>query len=89
MDDYKLLISEKVKAEIENSIAKVLEGDGSLESIIDSVGEMINDIGIKTVQEITSQLNEKNWISTWKKWYSKRKVEITLINRFVELEFGE
>ncbi|HOK62815.1 MAG TPA: hypothetical protein PLE17_02825 [Soehngenia sp.] len=60
MDDYKLLISEKVKAEIENSIAKVLEGDGSLESIIDSVGEMINDIGIKTVQEITSQLNEKN-----------------------------
>lgn len=89
MDDYKLLISEKVKAEIENSIAKVLEGEGSLESIIDSVGEMINDIGIKTVQEITSQLNEKNWISTWKKWYSKRKVEITLINRFVELEFGE
>jgi len=60
MDDYKLLISEKVKAEIENSIAKVLEGEGSLESIIDSVGEMINDIGIKTVQEITSQLNEKN-----------------------------
>lgn len=60
MDDYKLLISEKVKAEIENSIAKVLEGEGSLESIIDSVGEMINDIGIKTLQEITSQLNEKN-----------------------------
>lgn len=58
MDDYKQLISEKVKAEIENSIAKVLEGEGSLESIIDSVAEIVNEIGIKTLQEITSQLNE-------------------------------
>ncbi|MBC7087913.1 MAG: hypothetical protein H5T96_05400 [Tissierellales bacterium] len=58
MDDYKQLISEKVKAEIENSIAKVLEGEGSLESIIDSVAEIVNEIGIKTFQEITSQLNE-------------------------------
>lgn len=58
MDDYKQLIADKVKAQIENSIAKVLEGEGSLDSIIDSVAEMVNDIGIKTLQEITSQSNE-------------------------------
>lgn len=58
MGDYKQLIADKVKAEIENSIAKVLEGEGSLDSIIDSVAEMVNDIGIKTLQEITSQSNE-------------------------------
>jgi hypothetical protein len=58
MDDYKQLMADKLKAEIENSIAKVLEGEGSLDSIIDSVAEMVNDIGIKTLQEITSQSTE-------------------------------
>jgi len=90
MNNIIQLIAEKVKCEIENNLIKVLEGGGSLDSIIDSVGEMVNDIGIKTLQAIISELNEiiKQSPERKEKYHvHKGKVERTLITRFGELEF--
>ena len=90
MNNIIQLIAEKVKCEIENNLIKVIKGEGSLDSIIDSVGDMLNDIGIKTVQEIISELNEvikKSPERKGKYHVHKGKVERTLITRFGELEF--
>ncbi|HSH34813.1 hypothetical protein, partial [Schnuerera sp.] len=57
MNNIIQLIAGKVKGEIEENIIRVLEGEGNLDDIVDSVGEMVNDIGIKTIQAIISALN--------------------------------
>ncbi|SHD77274.1 hypothetical protein [Schnuerera ultunensis] len=57
MNNIIQLIAGKVKGEIEENIIRVLEGEGNLDDIVDSVGEMVNDIGIKTIQAIISELN--------------------------------
>ncbi len=49
--------SEKVKEEIEESVIKVLEGNVNLDNIVDSVGEMVNNIEISTLLAIISELN--------------------------------
>ena len=46
------VIVEKVKREIEESVVKVLECNANPDDIVDSVGEMVNDIGIRTILSI-------------------------------------
>ncbi len=57
MNNIIQLIAGKVKGEIEENIIRVLEGEGNLDDIVDSVGEMVNDIGIKTILAIINELN--------------------------------
>ena len=47
MNNIIQLIAEKVKREIEESVIKVIEGELTLDNVVDSVGEMVNDIGSK------------------------------------------
>lgn len=51
------LITKKVKREIEENVIKVLEGSSNLDEIVDSVGEMVNNIGINTLTAIIEELN--------------------------------
>ncbi|WP_035143459.1 UPF0236 family transposase-like protein, partial [Schnuerera ultunensis] len=90
MNNIIQLIAGKVKGEIEENIIRVLEGEGNLDDIVDSVGEMVNDIGIKTIQAIISELNsiiKKSPERSGKYHVHKGKVERTLITKFGELEF--
>jgi hypothetical protein len=57
MNNIIQLIAEKVKSEIEKSVIKVLEGEGNLDDIVDSVGKMVNDIGITTILAIINELD--------------------------------
>lgn len=90
MNNIIQLIAEKVKSEIEKSVIKVLEGEGNLDDIVDSVGKMVNDIGITTILAIINELNniiKKSPERSGKYHVHKGKVKRTLITRFGELEF--
>ncbi|MDW7669196.1 MAG: UPF0236 family protein, partial [Bacillota bacterium] len=90
MDNIIQLIMEKVKGEIEENVIKALEGDAKLDEIVDSVGEMVNDIGVNTLLAIIEQLNETIKESPERKGkyhVHKNGAERTLVTRFGELEF--
>lgn len=90
MNNIIQLIAKKVKREIEESVIKVLEGDLNLDNIVDSVGEMVNDIGAKTILAIIDELNDiikKSPERSGKYHIHKSKVNRTLITRFGELAF--
>ncbi|HOK63012.1 MAG TPA: UPF0236 family protein [Soehngenia sp.] len=90
MNNIIQLIAEKVKREIEESVIKVIEGELTLDNIVDSVGAMVNDIGTKTMLAIIDELNDiiKKSPERSKKYHiHKSKVNRTLITRFGELEF--
>lgn len=91
MNNIIQLIAEKVKKEIEESVIKVLEGDAKLDNIIESVGEMVNNIGLDTIGAIIDELNynvkkapERSGIYH----IHKSNVPRTLVTRFGELEFN-
>jgi hypothetical protein len=90
MNNIIQLIAKKVKREIEESVIKVLEGDLNLDNIVDSVGEMVNDIGAKTILAIIDELNDiikKSPERSGNIIFIKVKVNRTLITRFGELAF--
>ena len=58
MNNIIQLIGQKVKREIEKSVINVLEGELNLDEIVDSVGEMVNNIGIDTLSAIIEELNQ-------------------------------
>src|SRR6056297_3683073 len=90
MNNIIQLIMEKVKREIEENIIKALEGDAKLDDMVDSVGEMVNDIGVNTLLEIIEQVDEQIRKSPERKGkyhVHKKSVERSLITRFGELEF--
>jgi len=81
---------EKVKGEIEENVIKALEGDAKLDEIVDSVGEMVNDIGVNTLLAIIEQLNDTIKKAPERKGryhVHKNGAERTLITRFGELNF--
>lgn len=91
MNNIIQLIAEKVKNEIEESVIKVIEGDSKLDNIVDSVGEMVNNIGLDTLGAIIDELNdivkeapERSGIYH----IHKSNVSRTLVTRFGELEFN-
>ncbi len=91
MNNIIQLIAEKVKKEIEESVIKVLEDDAKLDNIIESVGEMVNNIGLDTIGAIIDELNynvkkapERSGIYH----IHKSNVPRTLVTRFGELEFN-
>ena len=91
MNNIIQLIAEKVKGTIEESVIKVLEGDAKLDNIVDSVGEMVNNIGLDTLGAIIDELNdivkeapERSGIYH----IHKSNVSRTLVTRFGELEFN-
>ena len=49
MNNIIQLIVQKVKGEIEKSVINVLEGELNLDEIVDSVGKIVNNIGIDTL----------------------------------------
>jgi hypothetical protein len=57
MNNIIQLVAQKVKREIEENLIKVLEGSTNLNHIVDSVGEMINSIGLDTISAIIGELN--------------------------------
>lgn len=90
MNNIIQLIAEKVKREIEESVNKVLKGEINLDNIVDSVGEVINDIGINTITEIINNLNNiiKEAPERSGKYHvHKKDVKRTLVTKFGELEF--
>ena len=52
------LVAQKVKREIEGNLIKVMEGSTDLDHIVDSVGEMVNNIGLDTISAIIGELNK-------------------------------
>ena len=58
MNNIIQLIGQKVKREIEKSVINVLEGELNLDEIVDSVGNMVNNIGIDTLSAIIEELNQ-------------------------------
>lgn len=83
-------IAEKVKSEIEENVIKILEGDLNLDRMVDSVGEMVNDIGIKTLLAVTEELNDVIKQAPQRKGryhLHKSSVERTLVTRFGEFTF--
>lgn len=90
MNNIIQLIVKKVKGEIEESVIKALEGDTNLDKIVDSVGEMVNNIGIDTIKAIINELNNiiKNSPERSGKYHvHKNNVKRTLITRFGKLKF--
>ena len=84
------LIAQKVKREIEENIIKTLEGASNLYEIVDSVGEMVNSIGIDTLSAIIEELNQqiKEARERKGKYYVQRNNDKrTLVTRFGLLEF--
>lgn len=57
MNNIIQLVAQKVKREIEENLIKVLEGNTDLDHIVDSVGEMVNSIGIDTISAIIGEVN--------------------------------
>ncbi|SHD76519.1 conserved protein of unknown function [[Clostridium] ultunense Esp] len=85
------VIVEKVKREIEESVIKVLEDNANLDNIVDSVGEMVNDIGLDTLKAIIVELNDivkKSPERSGIYHIHKSNVSRTLVTRFGELEFN-
>ncbi len=90
MNNIIQLIAEKVKREIEESVIKVLKGNTNLDKIVDSVDEMVKDIGIDTILAIIKELNDiiKEAPERADKYHVQRHNDRrTLITRFGELEF--
>lgn len=84
------LIGQKVKREIEENVIKVLEGSSNLDEIVDSVGNMVNNIGVNTLSAIIVELNEhiKEAPERKGKYYVQRNNDKrTLVTRFGLLEF--
>ena len=91
MNNIIQLIAGKVKKEIEDSVIKVLEGDAKLDNIVDSVGEMVNNIGLDTLGSIIDELNDivkKSPERSGIYHIHKSNVSRTLVTRFGELEFN-
>lgn len=91
MNNIIQLIAGKVKKEIEESVIKVLEGDAKLDNIVDSVGEMVNNIGLDTLGAIIDELNgivKKSPERSGIYHIHKSNVSRTLVTRFGELEFN-
>ena len=90
MNNIIQLIGQKVKSEIEKGVVKVIEGDARLDNIVDSVDEMVNDIGINTITAIIEELNKiiKETPERKGKYHvHKSNTERTLITKFGELNF--
>ena len=90
MNNIIQLVAQKVKREIEENLIKVLEGGTDLDHIVDSVGEMVNSIGIDAISAIIGELNNiiKDSPERKGKYYvHKRNAKRSLITRFGELEF--
>jgi len=84
------LVAQKVKREIEENLIKVIEGNTDLDHIVDSVGEMVNSIGLDTTSAIIGELNKiiKDSPERKGKYHvHKRNAKRSLITRFGELEF--
>jgi hypothetical protein len=84
------LVAQKVKREIEGNLIKVMEGSTDLDHIVDSVGEMVNNIGLDTISAIIGELNKiiKDSPERKSKYHvHKRNAKRSLITRFGELEF--
>lgn len=91
MNNIIQLIAGKVKDTIEKSVIKVLEGDTKLDNIVDSVGEMVNTIGLDTLGAIIDELNDivkKSPERSGIYHIHKSNVSRTLVTRFGELEFN-
>jgi hypothetical protein len=90
MNNIIQLVAQKVKREIEENLIKVLEGNTDLDHIVDSVGEMVNSIGIDTISAIIGEVNNiiKDSPERKGKYHvHKKSVKRRLITRFGELEF--
>ena len=90
MNNIIQLIGQKVKREIEKSVINVLEGALNLDEIVDSVGEMVNNIGIDTLAAIIEELNQhiKEAPDRKGKYYVQRNNDKrSLVTRFGLLEF--
>lgn len=80
----------KVKREIENNIIKTLEGEINLDRMVDSVGEMVNNIGLDTLSAIVGEINKhiKEMPERKGKYYLQRKNDNrSLVTRFGLFEF--
>ena len=91
MNNIIQLIAEKVKDTIEESVIKVLEGETKLDTIVDTVGDMINNIGLDTIGAIIDELNnivKKSPERSGIYHIHKSNVSRTLVTRFGELEFN-
>ena len=91
MNNIIQLIGQKVKDTIEESVIKVLEGDTKLDNIVDSVGEMVNNIGLNTLNAIIDELNDiikKSPERSGIYHVHKSNVSRTLVTRFGELNFN-
>src|SRR5699024_5353306 len=83
-------ILEKVKAEIENNIIKTLEGEINLDRMVDSVGGMVNSIGLDTLSAIVGELNKQIRETPERKgkYYVQRNNDNrSLVTRFGLFEF--
>ncbi len=90
MNNIIQLVAQKVKREIEKNIVNVLEGSSNLYDIVDSVNEVINNIGLDTLSFIIKELDKiiLELPGRTKKYHvHKRDVKRTLITKFGELEF--
>lgn len=90
MNNIIQLIGEKVKKEINKNVNKVIEGSTSLDNIVDSVKEMVDEIGIDTLSTIIEELNDniKRSPDRSGKYHVQRNNDKrVLITRFGELEF--
>lgn len=91
MNNIIQLIAEKVKDTIGESVIEVLEGDTKLDNIVDSVGEIVNNIGLDTLNAIIDELNDivkKSPERSGIYHVHKSNVSGTLVTRFGELEFN-
>ncbi len=91
MNNIIQLIGQKVKDTIEEGVISVLEGDTKLDNIVDSVGEMVNNIGLDTLNAIIDELNDivkKSPERSGIYHIHKSNVSRTLVTRFGELEFN-
>ena len=90
MNNIIQLISQKVKDEIEKNLIKVLEGESNLNKIVDSVGELTNEIGRDILHTIIEELNDiiKEAPERKGRYHVQRNNDKRiLITRFGELEF--
>ncbi|MGB4351971.1 MAG: UPF0236 family protein, partial [Tissierellaceae bacterium] len=91
MNNIIQLIGQKVKDTIEEGVISVLEGDTKLDNIVDSVAEMVNNIGLDTLNAIIDELNDivkKSPERSGIYHIHKSNVSRTLVTRFGELEFN-
>ena len=90
MNNIIQLVAQKVKKEIERNLIKVLEGSTDLDHIVDSVGEMVNSIGLDTISAIIGELNGiiKDAPERKDKYHvHKNNAKRSLVTRFGDLKF--